>query len=400
MIDWIFSVILYLGTIIYGIYLDTNQHLSNVSRKRSYYVTWLFVFLCFGYMVGADWRSYELAYLEGIGLTRFLTEPISWAIFEYVPNVIPDFWLFSGLTKCLYLYTTILLAKRITTRWLSAVAILIPGVLAFMLIQNPMRYMFSLTAVNVSLIYLYDFLKYDSKSIKSLVMVIIFATISGMCHNSSFLFIALLPLALLSKKLANINKSTLFILYMTITVLTSNVSYLAFLKDSVVSFAQGFFSMSDYSSYEIESNEAIFSIGNILRIVFFVFVLRTKNTVVNKYDNGRIVYGLTLIYFFLSRILILIPTGFRLALPFVIFYTIYTIYLIDTKWAYYGKMIIIYSLLAFTSQLWNSYDLIPYTNSIPYIVAGHKPYQERDFYNLNEYKARTGNTIYLNIHER
>lgn len=400
MIGWIFSIFLYLGTIIYGIYLDSINYPANRAATSKNYVIWLFIFLCFGYMVGADWRNYELAYLEGFGLIRFLSEPISWVIFEYVPNVIPDFWLFSGLAKCLYLYTVIRLAKRITTKWISTVAILIPGVLAFMLIQNPMRYMFSLTIVNVSLIYLYDFMKSGGKRIKDIVMVIVLAVISALCHNSCFIFIILLPLSLLSTKIANLKKTILFFVYMVLTVFTSNISYLAFLKESVISIAQDFITMPDYSSYEIESNDAIFSIGNILRIVFFIFVLRTKDSVVNKYDNGKIIYGLTLIYFFFSRILILIPTGFRLALPFVIFYTIYIVYLLNSKLAFYGKIIVIYSLLSFTTQLWNSFDLIPYSNSIPYILTGHKPYQERDYYNIDEYKSRTGNYIYLNVHEQ
>ena len=44
-------------------------------------------------------------------------------------------------------------------------------------------------------------------------------------------------------------------------------------------------------------------------------------------------------------------------------------------------------------NLWTSFDLIPYSNSIHYIVFGHKTYSERYEYNIKAYQERTGKTI-------
>ena len=55
-------------------------------------------------------------------------------------------------------------------------------------------------------------------------------------------------------------------------------------------------------------------------------------------------------------------------------------------------MLILYILLAFGKKLWTVYDMIPYSNSIPYILTEHLPYSERVNYNPTEYYNRTGET--------
>lgn len=389
MISWIFSLLLYIGTILAGLYIDTKPA-DKYRRLRKIYVAWLYIFLCFGYMTGSDWRNYEITYETGTGLKRFLSEPASWFVFSYFPSLISDYWIFAGIAKCCYLYTAKLLVSSITPKWLSVLALLIPSQLAFMLIQNPFRFMLAAGIVNIVL---YLFIKYktnpDYHNKKTIVKIFILTLLSVTFHNASVVLLILIPLLFLSNTISKINSFLIFISYFIVTIVTSSLSFIHDLKQFSLIFLQRFMEISDYENYELEDNSSIFSIGNMLKFLFLIYVLSSKKTIVKKFDNGGLLFGMTIIYFFVSRIVILIPTGFRLALPFITLYVVYTIYMLASK-KILAQLIIIYTLASFGSQLWKSYDFIPYSNSIPYILTGHKPFQERHMYNLNEYKARTG----------
>lgn len=389
MFGWIFSLLLYIVTIIVGLYLDSKED-PRYDRLRKIYVFWLYVFLCFGYMTGSDWRNYETTYETGEGIERFVTEPASWFLLSYMPIVIPDYWIFVGFFKCVYLYSTQKLVSSITDRWLTALALLVPAQLGFMLIQNPLRFMFAAIVLNYVLYYIIKYYMNPQEHNKKDLIIVGFLVISSVLfHNSCIVYIVLIPLLFLSTLSYKVNSIIIFVLYMLVTIITSSLSFVTELKQLSIILLQQYMEISDYANYELEDNSSIFAIGNILRIVFLVFVLVSKKGILSKYEYGHIIFGFTIFYFFLARILILIPTGFRLAVPFIPIYIIYVLYMLETK-RIYAQYIMVYMILSFGSQIWSSYDFIPYSNSIPYILTGHKPFTERHMYNLNEYEARTG----------
>lgn len=414
------SLFLYIGTIIVGLYIDTLNE-SKYMRVRRIYVIWLYVFLCFGYMTGSDWRSYEMTYEYGERIDRFFSEPISWFVFTIFPKIIPDFILFIGLVKCLYLFSVYKLVSTITNRWISVLALLIPFKLCFMLVQNPFRFMMALLLVNFAFRYIYLYLSEPKKrKTKTLFLAFGLTLLSVLVHNTCVLFLPLLLISFLAPYLKKVNTFFLFILYIFFIVFTSNLSFINDLKESTIFIVQSYMEMSDYSTYESEDNQVIWSLGNMLRIVFLFFVLQSRDQICKLYKNGSIVYGFSILFLFLSRLLILIPTGFRLALPYMIFYVIMIIYMLLYIKAFklssvlcirnnpsgiklphshikvkpiiraYGLLIIMYSILSFGRMAWTSYDIIPYTNSIPYFLIGHKSYNERSQYNLNAYQDRLG----------
>jgi len=175
----------------------------------------------------------------------------------------------------------------------------------------------------------------------------------------------------------------------------SNLSFITEMLEQVVLVASQFTDMKDYaSSYSPEDDSAFFTIGNLFNFIMFLLILVSRNSVIRSYSNGKVVYGIAIIYCFLTRILILIPTGFRLALPFAVFYVLCIIYMMGcNSKKLIGLFMVTYILLSFTKKLWTVYDMIPYSNSIPYIVTGHLPYDERYNYNINEYYLRTGETV-------
>lgn len=425
----VLSLFIYIATILSGLYLDYTTcckprifPAKRVKKIRRLYLIWLYVFLCFGYMTGSDWRNYELTYVYGDGIDRFLSEPVSWFVFTVFPKLIPDFVLFMGIAKCLYLFSVYKLVSTITDRWVSVLALLIPFKLSFMLIQNPFRYMLALIFVNFAFRYLYLYFTEPSrKKTKTLLVTFGLTLVSVLAHNTCVIILPLLLVSLLAPSISRVNTFLLFILYVVFAVFTSNLSFINELKDSSIVFFQNYMELSDYAGYESENNEAIWSIGNLLRILFFFFILRSRDQICCLYNNGSIVYGFAILYLFLSRLLILIPTGFRLTLPFMIFYVIVIIYM----WMYKHKfketfsinsespingrsvlrikrissrpfipffalIIIAYSFLSFGRKAWTSYDILPYSNSLPYFVVGHKSYNERSQHNLNAYQVRLG----------
>lgn len=393
MVNWILSVLLYLFTIFIGFYLDYRNEVSRDNRflKRAY-LLWLCLFLCFGYTTGADWIFYEPFYnTSEMNTMLYVTEPASWLTFQYMPKLIPDFWLFLGLAKCAYLYSVYFLLSRITERWLAVIALMIPCQLGFMLIQNPLRFMFGIIFINFSLFYLYRGLTNKEKRVNSFIIIIGLIIIAGLFHNVCFIYLIIIPLLYLAPYVKRINVVVLFLFYILLTIIFSDVDFIVAITGNSVQYVLQHVSIKDYSaSYITENNDTLFTIGNLFSIAIFAFILITRNKIVLYSEDGYILYGITVVYCMLSRALVLVPTGFRIPLPLIAFYVIYIIYMFKSD-RYLGKVFVLYFVLAFTKKLWNNYDFIPYTNSIPYILTEHLPYTERYDYNATECFERTGN---------
>lgn len=389
MIGWILSVLLYLTTIFAGIIID-RKDMIKVKKIRRIYVCWLYVFLCFGYMTGSDWFYYESLYYDNdiIGSARYLTEPGSMLVFNIMPKIIPDFWLFTGLFKCIYLYVVIYFLSHITDKWLTAVALAIPVVLNTMLIQCPFRFMMAQMFVILALHIAFSNISNGRriKKTKFIFNLLFLITLSSLFHNSCIFYFAIIPVLFFYKLVIRTPSWLIFIIYSIATVLSSDIG---FITDLIGRFGT-FSTLLDYSAdYSPEDNSSFFSVGSILQIFFFILILLTRKSVSTNSVNGDILFGITVMYFIFARFLIIIPSGFRLGLPLSLFYVVYLCYIL--KYSYrIGFVFVLYLTLSFTNKLWTVYDLIPYSNSIPYIITGHKPYDERVRYNPEEFYKRTG----------
>ena len=141
----------YIVTIALGIFLDLGKirNSKNWTTYRNVYVVWLYVFLCFGYMNGSDWRDYEIQYEHIHSDIHYVTnEHAFYYLWYLISLVIKDYWVMAALLKAIYLTTVIKLTQKITPYWLATIGFLMPISLVFMLIQNPLRYMVALTVVN------------------------------------------------------------------------------------------------------------------------------------------------------------------------------------------------------------------------------------------------------------
>lgn len=397
MITWVLSLLVYLITMALGLYIDTKK---DSGKKKTCFIIWLFVFLCFGYMTGSDWRNYEPEYFDSLMLSRYINEPGFLLIFKFSPIIIPDFWLFLGIVKCIHLFTLMKLLQLVSEKWISILVLLFPYQVCFMLVQNPLRFMMALTFVYWGVIlYLRSRIaKYNTKKTMTFVKMTLLFLLASLFHNSCLFMLLTLPVYFYADRFVNMNRVILFVIYIFIIVITTNVSLINEMIGDLNYSIMGYYSIKDYSeTYSVADSSNIFSIGNILKIVFFLFILLSRDSVYKRKSNrNSYIYGLALSYCYFDRIFLLIPTGFRLVIPFMNFYIAYFILMLYTE-RRYAQIFIMYSFLTFANKLWFSYDLIPYSNSIPYIVTGHKDYYERHLNNVVQYKERTGEEIVLRI---
>lgn len=387
MINWILSLILYLGTISWGFRLDSIRTHNLIARRI--YIIWLFIFLCFGYMVGTDWRNYEPWYHNiDFEIYRMITEPLSGILFWFFSKHSVDFWLFIGLAKCCYLGSSLFLLSKITDKWMTCAALMVVSQYAFLLICNPLRFMLAMIPINFCLYYLYLYLqKVRVKLFYPKIFCLLLAAV--LFHNSCIMYIPIVLCCLCLNKLSSLNNLTLLVVYLLVMIMTSSVDLINTIKNSILGFFSIAIDIKEYAQFEASSNEALLSIGNILRVLFFVLILLTRDKVVSRFSNGKIVFGFAIIYCLIVRFSILIPTGFRIPMPFVAFYTVYIIYMGKVAFSY-CLIIILYSILSFTLKLWNAFEYIPYSNSIYYIINGHIDFNKRYWNNFYENHDRTG----------
>lgn len=379
----IISLFLYLVTFLTGICLERLPDNKYTNKRKRLFVLWLYLFLCFGYMTGSDWGEYELMYYKDYEMT-VRGEAFFHLLYSWLGTIIPDFWVALALLKGLYLYSLLYVLKRLTPYYVGVAAFLMPISLCFLVVDNPLRFMCAQIFVNFSLYYI--FLKKYSRGLILLIIAFLF-------HSVSFFFTLLIPVFIFGGKLYNVKTLYLLIAYACITYLASQLERIT----EIVTYAMaitGVLGTKDYTHYlerNEDSNAAVFTIGNMVNTALFIWIVLSKKDSKHIF-KGELFYGISIIYCFLLKMLVLIPTGFRLAIPFGIIYAIYLLNLcyIKRKWF---LPVIIFLTLQFGRKLYSNYTYIPYTNSIPYIVIGHDDISVRWDYNKKAYKARTGHDV-------
>ncbi|MBB2954365.1 EpsG family protein [Sphingobacterium faecium] len=361
--------------------LSGQKHLLG----KKLFLIWIYIFLCFGYTIGTDWRHYEQLYTYEYDknlLDKDYEKGFYYLIY-LVRKFIPDFWLFLGIIKCVYLYSVLKFVRRFTTSEFVALAIMLNYNLLFMLVDNPLRFMTGSIILVLATGYLIDrkYLKFISVALLCLFF-----------HISLIIPIALSLLVIFREKIINKSNTTLFVWYFFACL----VSLFPHIINQFSSFFASKFPAIAYkllNIYVAESSDAVFTLGSLIMFFLFFVLLHHKKIILeNKY--GDILFFFALFYMFLSRILMVFPTGFRLTLYFGLFFAVCLVIIIKStsfKFKY-----ILYLLIGLTifKTLWTSYQYIPYTNSIYYILsADHLPRNYRDEFNKKEYNKRTGETI-------
>lgn len=377
-------MLFYIVTFLLCIIMDNLPDRKHILGKKLFLV-WVYIFLCFGYTVGTDWRHYEDLYnfATDKDLLRRDYEQGFYYLIYLIRHIIPDFWLFLGLVKCLYLYSVIKFIKRFIKGEFLAIGIMLNYNLLFMLIDNPLRFMCGSVILVWSTVYLLD---------KKYVKFIIVALLGLLFHISLIAPILLSLLVVFRKKMIYRSNVTLSIWYIIACII-------GFFPQILNEFSNYFASLFPTIAYKLlnvyvaESNNAIFTIGSLIMFFLFFVLLRYRKAILNN-PHGDILYFFALLYMYLFRILLIFPTGFRITLYFGLFFAVCLAIII--KYANFKIKYSLYLLIGLTifKTIWSSYQYLPYTNSIYYILSSdHLPKSYRSNLNKNAYHKRTGETI-------
>lgn len=347
----------------------------------------IYIFLCFGYMTGSDWRAYEVMYENELMLSVYNDNSESGFVFlvTLCKSIIKDFWIFNAIMKCFYLYSlTRLISLFISNKW-TAIGFSFTFSTIFMLINCPMRFMIGMSFV---------FIAFETFIKKRYIVAIIMSLLALSFHVTMIVPIVVVLSTMCAGAFIKINKWVILFAYIVIMIMSTNSLVYEYLSSYLTNFNLDRFEGSDYL---IAKTDSIFTIGTIKNIIILIFLLYHRNLIL-KECHGEMVYYLFCLYFLLSALLINIPSGFRLGILQSYFVVIALAYIIKGYKQIIAGHIMKYSWIVVFSILTLKYAYsspfnYPYTNSIPYILTNHLPYEYRDSYNFNMYTKLTGKPI-------
>lgn len=375
-----FSILIYYSLFVAGFIIDFK---TTKSSHKTHYVFLLFIFLCFGYMTGSDWRGYEIGYnYSQDSLSNATYELGFYYLIDVFHRIIPDFWVTLALLKCIYLHSVIKILRVLSRKWVASLALLMPLSLLFMVVDNPLRYMVANIFVNYSIFFVLK---------EKWLWALLFMLVAPLFQVTTIIVFPLFCFILLKDRIVRINRYVLIILYLIVTVVFAFPSVITQKIEDLSNLMVVVFNTRSYSSYFVNSNSEVFTIGSALKAIIAIFVLLKKNSIINSSRFGKEICLFTIMYLFFDRILVIIPSGFRLAVPFSYFFASGIISIMEEQRNVLKKLFLpVLYFLILTSSLTRGYVYIPYSNSIYYIITEHKPYDERDRYNLDAMKKRTG----------
>ena len=366
--------------------LYINKLLKKNTSLYVVLVVSIFIFLCFGYTTGSDWRNYELIYDDELLLEKYAILEPGFVVLVRIFNLITsDFWLFNAFMKSFYLYSLINFFSHFNSHKWIALAMSFTFSTLFMLIDCPMRFMIAMG------IFLFSCVAYmKGKYVQALVL----SLFSMSCHITMIIPILFLFSFKYASSFTKINTWVLVVLY----VLSFFISKNEFIYNYIFDNALGVLGLAKFenSSYTVLKNESVAILGSIKTLVLYILLLLNKEYIL-KQKNGHLIFYMSCLYFLSFNILFSIPTGFRFGIFMSYFVSISfchiylsTLYNRTIKSIICKNILLILSLTVLYKDVYSTYKYYPYTNSLFYIITEHLPYNYRDSYNLIEFNKMTG----------
>lgn len=343
-------------------------------------ITTVGLFICFGYMVGSDWRAYEEIYYATDLSRPFDNIPSEYGYYLYMLlfrffNI--DFWTFFIFTKIItYLICIYFILKYQTEHFYLSFTLFIFFYGISLFIDNPMRTLLAAT------IFLFSYRYLENRNLRGYLIITILAS---MFH---IVTIVMIPFYWLTQY--NLKTRTIIISFLTINIILwlfdrqlrdifsieTGIPYL----DARLSFY-----FSEGSSGKIYTENRIISIGLLVRFVFFILLMLSRKKIETKF--GIIFFNMVVFSFFLYRLGIGIPIferlEFYLCIPFSIaMIDILNSLTIKSRPLYKASLFLLISLSTF-KNITLDYKYIPYSNYLSYIFQYQKPsFEERSNYNF------------------
>lgn len=353
----------------------------------------LALFLCFGYMCGSDWRTYELFYND-IDFNHLFdnnhTEPgyyiymLSWKVLGV------SFWPYFIITK-LFIFVIISYAiHKYASRFIYLTwFIFLPQAGFFIFIDNPMRNAIAAAIFLLGVRYII------SRNFK---MYLLFCVLASSFHVTALI----LPLLyfVLDREIS----TKAYIITFVIVFVFFGVPGL--FEDTLVRVGGiNPFILNKVTWYLLgdtpDSVGKAFSLGTLLQVVVYFFLLYCRGNI-EKEKYGRLILNASLLFVIIFRIGIALAIFGRLQLYFVVFYCAGISCLIKA-FKYRSQFVYLFFIVSYSSFIgyknisMNGWKYVPYTNYIWYVLTGNTlSYDQRDDYNKKHTPYKDSINLYSN----
>jgi hypothetical protein len=383
----------YLLTFLFCFIIELDPRFRKNKIMRTLLTLWLYGFLCFGYMVGSDWRSYELDFqqpyysLENFKTTLYPGYYIFCDLFKYISE---DFFVLRGFLNIVYLNSIFYVTRKIFGKINFIAIVFFSQFLFFMLIGGPLKFL----CASIFIMYATGALLDDK--IKKWLLI---SFTSIFFHFSAgFILVFIFIVWKFRHKIVLVKNGFWFVSYFIILILTSEISFFDLLFNGFSNLALPEAVLNKILGYRIENVNNLFSLGSLKGSVFFLIVLFNKNKIINFSRHGLFIFAAAISYSIIFRILFIIPIGFRITMYSSIFFYISLLIIFYQSFQNLNlisllKRSMIVSLITIPAilNIWQDYDYLPYSNSLQYItIRDHLPYYYRSNYNYIESQKRTG----------
>lgn len=364
----------YIG-ILFFCFLSSMLSIKVSKRYQQAFFIFLCLFLCFGYMTGTDWRTYEKLYesvYEYPIITMVYTEP-GYVLYNYIFGILGvGFWPFFIFTKiviyCVFIKTlryycpekTIFLTLLFFISWYAY----------FMFIDNPMR---NLIAVGIFC------LAQPALRERKLFKYIGWTFLAVSFHTSAMMMLVFYYFANKSYSTRNI---IIFYILLNILLLNSHFifSILEILFARIPLLAN---KIEAYSTDNIDGRGKIISFGMLVHNLFFILLILSRK-IIENIQNGKMIFTFSILLLILFRLGLTITVLGRFQLYLSFFYTVsigVMIYKFTPRTRIlYAFFVLLVSVVPCISYLTKDYRYIPYTNYLFYLNEDLS-YDERDNYN-------------------
>jgi len=370
-------VFIYIAVIVFCWLLALSPKLTKSSRVQSLFAIALILFLCFGYMTGSDWRTYEKWYdwVDILSLFSGYSKEPGYYFYMLLFKVLHvSFWPFLIITKVIIFFLMFrcvqqLYPDNIFLFWMY----FLPWFGFFVFIDNPLRNAIAVTIFLLSLKHLINrsFLKYMA-----------FMLLAISFH---FTAIIMLPLYYLANK--RISNSILIIAYfLTNIVFAFHGIQMKFIELIFSNFPYIDQIITKYIDLNRTAVGTTFSFGLALHIMLFFLILSFRKSIENKITFGYYIFNLAILYPFFFRFGLTMQLATRFQLFLSVFFVIAIISIFkffdsNLKVCYVIFLLFI-SLIACKNIM--SYKYVPYSNYLQYVIINDYPsYEYRSSYNIN-----------------
>ena len=345
--------------------------ITKSEKKKRNLIIALMLFLCFGYMTGSDWRSYEQCYHDGFLLR--LTEPGYMWLSNRCSEIGIPFWLFHISLKCIsYISILYLIVKLNQHRGLSIALLLWYASFGlFLFIDCPFRSTIVCGLASLGFLHIFR----ENK--KGIIVYYCIVLLACLFHTSSAILL-IVPLL----KFDKIGSIYLVGAYVSLFVilLMGGDALLQSLFSSV--FPSQLVERLDF--YMDNNQSSLLSPGLIPRFLSLYLLVRYRTQIL-ELPYGKFIFNYGYFYLILGLIYYTIPILFRASLFFAPFYVSTfasaAVVMVRSK-AQILRSFVCFLTFVLVFTVVRSYKYVPYTNILPNIVTwSFYDYSYRDQYN-------------------